>query len=219
MNKVLRTALLHPPVYLITDRFQTQGRPLPQVVDAALAGGVRVVQLREKDLPTRELLSLAQAMRGLTAKVPARLLINDRMDICLAVDADGVHLPSNSVPTRIARKVLGDAKLIGVSTHSLEEAKRAEGEGADFITLGPIYETPTKTQYGAPLGLDVLRTVRAHIKIPLFALGGIRRESVQDVRSAGADGVALISAILMAEDPREAAAALITELERCHDRH
>ena len=189
------------------------------MVDAALAGGVRVVQLREKDLPPRELLSLAQVLRGLTSKGSARLLINDRMDICLAVDADGVHLPSNSMPTRIARKILGDAKLIGVSTHSLEEAKRAEGEGADLITLGPIYETPTKTRYGAPLGLDVLRTVRAHIKIPLFALGGIRRERVQGVLRAGADGVTLISAILMAEDPRQAAADLITELERCGGRH
>lgn len=183
------------------------------MVHEALLGGVRLVQLREKDLPTRELLSLARVMRALTTKGQARLLINNRMDICLAVDADGVHLPSNSLPPGIARRILGDTKLIGVSTHSLEEAQRAQAEGADFITLGPIYETPSKTSYGAPLGINLLRIIRAHIKIPLLALGGIRREHVREVLSAGADGVALISAILMAEDPRQAAVDLITELE------
>ena len=173
-----------------------------------------MVQLREKDLSTPELLSLAQEIRRLTAQVPARLLINDRIDICLAVEADGVHLRSNSLPTRIARRILGDSKLMGVSTHSLEEAQRAQEEGADFITLGPIYETPSKVGYGPPLGLDILRAVRRRIKIPVLALGGIRKERIPEVLDAGADGIALISAILLAEDPRRSAIDLINELNR-----
>jgi thiamine-phosphate pyrophosphorylase len=181
-----------------------------------MAGGVRLVQLREKDLPTRELLSLAYAFRDLTFKFSARLLINDRIDICLAVQADGVHLRANSLPTRIARKILGDTKLIGVSAHSIQEARQAQEEGADFITLGPIYETPSKAGYGPPLGVDTLKTIRRQVKIPLLALGGIKKERVREVLEAGADGIALISAILMAEDPRQAAIQLIHELEQHH---
>ncbi len=189
------------------------------MVKDALKGGVRFVQLREKDLSTRELLSLAQDIRRLTAEVPARLLINDRIDICLAVKADGVHLRSDSLPTRIARRILGDSKLIGVSTHSLEEAQRAQEEGADFITLGPIYETPSKAGYGPPLGLDVLRTVHKRIKIPVLALGGIRKERIREVLDAGANGIALISAILTAENPRQSAIDLINELDRDRSDH
>lgn len=187
------------------------------MVEEALKGGVRFVQLREKDLSTRELLPLAQDLRRLTAKVSARLLINDRIDICLAVNADGVHLRSNSLPTHIARRILGDSKLIGVSTHSLEEAQQAQAEGADFITLGPIYETPSKADYGPPLGLEILKTVHRRIKIPILALGGIRQERIPEVLDAGANGIALISAIFTAENPRQSAIDLINELHR--DRH
>jgi thiamine-phosphate pyrophosphorylase len=210
----LGTTVLYPPLYLITDRHQTRDRSLFEVVKDALKGGVRFVQLREKDLSARELLSLAQDIRSLTAEVPARLLINDRIDICLAVRADGVHLRSDSLPTRIVRRVLGASKLIGVSTHSLEEAQRAQEEGADFITLGPIYETPSKAGYGPPLGLDVLRTVHKRIKIPVLALGGIQKERIGEVLDAGANGVAVISAILTAENPRQSAIDLINELDR-----
>jgi len=181
-----------------------------------MAGGLRFLQLREKDLPTRELLFLAYTIRDLTFKSSARLLINDRIDLCLAVQADGVHLRANSFPARIARKILGETKLIGVSTHSLQEAQQAQEEGADFITLGPIYETPSKTGYGPPLGLDTLKAVRRQIKIPILALGGIKKERVREVLEAGADGIALISAILMADDPRQAATHLIHELEQHH---
>jgi thiamine-phosphate pyrophosphorylase len=206
----------HPALYLITDRHQTRGRPLLELVQEAIAGGVRWIQLREKDLPTRELLPLAYTIRDLTFKSSARLLINDRIDICLAVQADGVHLRASSLPTRITRKILGDTKLIGVSTHSLEEAEQAQVEGADFITLGPIYETPSKANYGSPLGVDTLKAVRRQIKIPILALGGIKKERVHEVLEAGADGIALISAILMAEDPRQATIHLIHELEPHH---
>jgi thiamine-phosphate pyrophosphorylase len=215
----LRSTNLHPPLYLITDRHQTRGRSLSAAVEEALKGGVRFVQLREKDLTARELLSLAQDIRRLTAEARAHLLINDRIDLCLAVKADGVHLRSNSLPTRIARKILGDSKLIGVSAHSVEEAQRAQDEGADFIALGPIYATPSKAGYGPPLGLDVLRNVRWRIKIPVLALGGIQKERIPEVLGAGADGIALISAILAAENPRQAAIDLIDELHRVRTHH
>ncbi len=162
---------------------------------------------------------MAQDIRRLTAEVRAHLLINDRIDLCLAVRADGVHLRSNSLPTRIARRILGDSKLIGVSTHSLEEAQRAQEEGADFITLGPIYETPSKAGYGPPLGLDVLRTVHRWIKIPVLALGGIQKDRIREVLDAGANGIALISAILTAANPRKSASDLINELNRDRSDH
>jgi thiamine-phosphate pyrophosphorylase len=210
----LNRKIIYPPLYLITDRHQTRGRSLPDIVQEAIAGGVRFIQLREKDLPTRQLLSLADTLRAVTLKGSARLLINDRLDLCLAVRADGVHLRANSLPVRIARKILGETKLIGVSTHSLQEAKRAQQEGADFITLGPIYETSSKAEYGPPLGLDVLKSIREQIRIPILALGGITRERIHEVLEAGADGIALISAILMAQEPRQAAVHLLHELER-----
>ena len=187
------------------------------MVQEAIAGGVRFVQLREKDLPTRQLLSLAYTLREVTLKVSARLLINDRLDLCLAVQADGIHLRANSLPVRIVRKILGKTKWIGVSTHSLQEAQRAQQEGADFITLGPIYETSSKAEYGPPLGLDALKTIRKQIRIPILALGGIQRERIHEVLEAGADGIALISAILMAQEPRQTAIHLIHELEQ-HDK-
>ena len=184
------------------------------MIAAALAGGVKAVQLREKDLPLRDLLSLAQCMRELTSKNSALLLINDRTDICQAVDADGVHLRSDSFPTHVVRRILGDHKRIGVSVHSVQEAVIAENEGADFVTLGPLYETPSKIPYGRPLGLKILRAARERIRIPLFALGGIRAEHVAELFSAGADGMALISSILSSEDPKKAAQDLIRAVHR-----
>lgn len=204
--------IFHPPLYLITDRRQTGGRPLEDVVEAALAGGVRAIQLRERDLPTRNLLSLAQTLRALTRRYSACLLINHRIDICLACEADGIHLRSNSLPTRVVRKILGDQKIIGVSVHSLQEARQAQDEGASFVALGPVYPTASKQLYGRPIGLKTLRTVRAAIQLPLYALGGIRAAQIREVLAGGADGVALISAILSAENPRQSAEALLLEL-------
>ena len=143
-------------LYLITDRGQTAGRDLLAVVEEALSGGVRAVQLREKALPAREYFELARAMRALTARYGARLLINDRVDIALAVGADGVHLPEAGLPLSVARELLGPAKLIGVSCHSLDTALDAERQGADFITFGPVFFTPSKARYGEPVGVALL---------------------------------------------------------------
>lgn len=199
-------------LYLITDRHQTQGRGLSQVVEAALQGGVKAVQLREKDLTTRELYELAYEMRKLTNRYGARLLINDRVDIALAVDADGVHLGADSMPTYRVRKLLGENKLVGVSCHNQISAIIAQEKGADFLTFGPVYYTPSKAIYGAPVGLDPLEQAAESVQIPVFALGGVNGGNIQEVTARGASGIALISAIISADDPNGASRQLLALL-------
>jgi thiamine-phosphate pyrophosphorylase len=188
-------------LYLITDRkLFTAHYSLFTAVEEALKGGVKAVQLREKDLGIRELLQMAYTLRTLTERYRARLFINDRVDVAMAVGADGVHLGGDSMPAFAARKAAGEALLIGVSTHSCAEALHAQEEGADFVTFGPVFETPSKMKYGRPLGLDALREASGKITIPVFGIGGIKKETASDVLNAGASGIALISAILAAED-------------------
>ena len=169
-------------------------------IEDALRGGVRAIQLREKDLNTKDLLELAYKMRELTKKYHAKLFINDRVDIALAVDADGVHIGQKSIPAHAVRKIVQEKLLIGVSTHSLDEALEAERDGADFITLGPIYETPSKLKYGKPIGVNTLEIVKSHVSIPVFGIGGMKLDKVRELMETGADGIALISAILASED-------------------
>jgi thiamine-phosphate pyrophosphorylase len=193
-------------LYLITDRHQcAPGHTLFSAVEAALRGGVKAVQLREKDLTPIELLEYARHLRSMTQQYGAKLLINDRADIAVAVEADGVHLTEHSMDIASARKVLGREKLIGVSTHSLARAGAAQREGADFITFSPIYDTPSKAGYGSPQGLERLRDLCAEVDVPVFALGGITPERQAEVQRAGAKGIALISAIIGASDPAAAA--------------
>jgi thiamine-phosphate pyrophosphorylase len=199
-------------LYLITDRRASCGRDLALVVEEALKGGVTAVQLREKDLSSRELYEFAQEMREITLRYGARLFINDRLDVVLAVDADGVHLGNQSMPVDRTRKLLGEKKLIGVSCHNRLEALAARDFGADFITYGPVFHTPSKAAYGPPLGIESLREVTAQLGIPVFALGGIARRNTRQVISAGAHGIALISAVIAADNPREEARALLALL-------
>ena len=200
-------------LYLITDRKQTK-LPLPDAVRLALQGGVRAIQVREKDLPVRELLALARDLRSLTNEFKAKLFINDRVDVAVAVDADGVHLGHESMPVDAARKIVGRKMLIGASTHNLDEAKQAEAGGADFVTFGPIFSTPSKMSYGAPAGVEALQAVKKTIHIPVFGLGGIKQENVADVLVAGADGIAMISAIISADDVAQAAHDMVREIAR-----
>ena len=202
-------------LYLITDRRQAPpGLTLPGAVRAACEGGVRAVQLREKDLTAAELFPLALELRALTRHYGARLLINDRIDVALAVGADGVHLGGHSLPTAAARKILGPERLIGVSAHSLEDIAAASRDGADFVTFGPVYFTPSKAAYGKPAGLELLGAACDASPLPVFALGGIGPERVGAVLDAGASGVALISAILARPEPAAAARAFISLLEK-----
>jgi thiamine-phosphate pyrophosphorylase len=197
-------------LYLITDRRSLPpGRDLLATVRAALCGGVRAVQLREKDLSAAELFPLALALRQLTREFSAQLLINDRVDLALAVDADGVHLGHHSLPIAGARQLLGDRRLIGVSTHHPDEVKAAATAGADFVTFGPVYATPSKLSYGPPLGLSSLAAVCADASLPVFALGGVTVARLPELRTAGCTHIALIGAILQAVDPEKATRELL----------
>ena len=204
-------SLLNFRLYFVTDRKQTADRPLVDVVHAALDGGVRAVQLREKDLEGRELYELAEQLRALTLRYQARLLISDRIDIALATEADGVHLGQSSFPVVEARQLLGPDKLIGVSTHSRHEI--AASEGADFIIFGPVYYTPSKAAYGEPQGLHRLREAVQQSTVPVFAIGGIKAERVAEVLETGAHGIAVISAVSAASEPAQAARELLHGIE------
>lgn len=201
-----------PSLYLITDRKASGTRVLLSTVEASFNGGVRLVQLREKDLSAKELLALAIELKTLAARYKARLLINDRLDIALLAEADGVHLTSTSYSPKEARKLLGDKALIGVSTHGLEEALRAEKDGADFITFGPVFHTPSKAGMGGPLGIEKLKEAAQRLSIPVFGLGGIDESNVKDVAASGAS-IALISAIMASNDPEQAALNLLAAIE------
>jgi len=200
-------------LYLVTDRHATEGRPLLEVIQKALDAGVKAIQLRERDLPARELLSLAEQVRALTDRAGATLLINDRVDVCLMIGAEGVHLRADHLPIPVVRRLLGPERLIGVSCHSVEEVREAEKGGADFVVLGPLYKTPSKRSYGPPIGVETLRAAKAGCPIPIFAIGGIQSDRIPEVLKAGAIGVAVISGILTAADVGRAAEHMLEVLQ------
>jgi len=205
-------------LYLITDRHQTGNRPLLDVVRQALEGGVRAVQLREKDLPSANVYRLATDLRSLTREFDARLLINDRLDIALAAEADGVQIGISSLPVAETRRLLGPRRIIGYSAHDLAEARQAQTDGADFVTFSPVYATPSKAGYGAPCGVKKLAEAVAALEIPVIALGGISTRNITQVLSVKAGGIAAISAVLSAADPRTATASLLKKIEG-YDQH
>lgn len=200
-------------LYLITDRQQTRGRPLLEVIRAALHAGVRGIQLREKDLGTRLQLALARELSALAGPYRAAVLVNDRVDVCCAGGSAGVHLPALGFPVSVARRLLGPHRLIGVSTHSADEAARADAEGADLILLGPIFETPTKRAFGPPIGLGELERARGRCRAPVFGVGGITKERVRDVLKAGGRGVAVVASVMAAGDVERACHDLLGALD------
>jgi thiamine-phosphate pyrophosphorylase len=192
-------------LYLVTDRKFFSGQcSMYLALETALKAGTKFIQLREKRLPPRMLLDTAQWVSELAKEYGAKLFINDRVDIALAVGADGVHLGQKSMPAHAVRKISKNKLLIGVSTHGIEEALKAEKDGADFITLGPVFKTLSKLKYGDPIGIDAIRKVKSGVSIPVLAIGGIKQDKVKKVIKAGADGVAVISAILAANDIKAA---------------
>ena len=195
-------------LYLVTDRRATRGRELVGVVSECLGAGLRTVQVREKDLPRDDLLGLARQLRELTRRAGARLFINGDVGVAREVGADGVQRTHDR---RIAR---ADAAglAIGASVHGLVEALEAERDGADFLVFGPIYDTPSKRDYGPPQGLEPLAKVVAAVRLPVLAIGGITPARVREVRAAGAAGVAVISAILAADSPGEATSRFLEAL-------
>jgi thiamine-phosphate pyrophosphorylase len=189
---------------LVTDRSQTRGRDLAALVEECLEAGLPAVQVREKDLSAAELAALCRRLREPTRKHGALLIVNDRADVALAVGADAVQRTHASLSVAEIRAVAETRLRIGASVHSWQDAVTAEAEGADWVVFGPIYDTASKRQYGAPQGLSKLeRTVRA-VSIPVIAIGGITPDRVAEVRAAGAHGVGAISAILSADSPATA---------------
>ena len=198
-------------LYLITDR-AVSPRPPVEVVEECLGAGLRAVQLREKDLEVRALLALATPLRELTRHHRARLLINDRADVAMAVAADGVQRTHASLPVAALREITPPGFLIGASAHSTAEASDAVAQGADFVVFGPVYDTPSKRRYGAPQGLAALEAAAAATARPVVAVGGITPARVPEVLATGAAGVAVIGAIYAAPRPADATKAFLDVL-------
>ena len=194
---------------VVTDRRQTKGRSLIAILQGILTAGTPVIQLRERDLSAKDLLALAREVQTLITACDGQLVVNDRIDIALALDGVGVQLRSNSLPVAAARRMLGPHRLLGVSAHSMDEAMHAEAGGADYVVLGPLYETPSKLAFGPPLGLAKLEEVCRAVQVPIIGIGGVTVDRAGDVRRAGAFGVAVITAILGAEDVKAATRALV----------
>jgi thiamine-phosphate pyrophosphorylase len=194
MNPALRKARL----YCITTS-PKDGKSLLGTAESALKGGADILQLRDKDLSGRELLALAVQLRELCRKYGALFIVNDRLDVALAAKADGAHLGQEDLPVKEAKRLVPENFIIGCSTHSLEQAKKAEEDGADYIGCGPIFKTPTKPDAGS-VGMGLVRQYREHIKIPFVAIGGIDLSNVKDIVNAGAPCVAVVRALFGAED-------------------
>ena len=207
-----------PPLYVVTDRHQTGEDRLLRILGDIIPEQGMMVQIRERDLGSRELLRFVEAVHRLAHPFRVPCLINDRVDLVLATQAAGVHLRSDSMPTKEARKCLGAGYLIGKSVHSAEEALQSEKEGADFVVLGPVYETPSKRQYGPPLGVPVIREASRHCTIPVYAIGGMTPSRVENVMASGAAGVAVVSSIFQAASPREAVTTYSTQLRKWRPR-
>ena len=184
---------------LVTDRGMLGERSILDVVGAAIQGGVDMVQLREKNLETREWLDLAAALAKFCRKHRVFFLVNDRVDIAYGSGADGVHLGQDDFPVKLARKILGREKIIGKSTHSLEQARRSAKEDVDYIAVGPVFWTTTK-KIDRPVGPGLVAQVRKFVKKPILAIGGIKPENAAEIRVAGATGVAVVSALMTSAD-------------------
>jgi len=209
-------------LYLITDRALCAPRELVDTCAEVLsmasrefARGSVALQLREKDLTARDLYNVALRLRDVCTRTGTALLVNDRIDVALAAGADGVHLPARSFSVADARALLGPAKLIGVSTHSVADVAKAAAAGADFAVFGPVYDPISKSGYGAPRGLEELRAVVVSVSMPVYALGGITAARTRDVMRATSDGtagVAVIGSVFGAKAPADAAREILTAL-------
>lgn len=195
-------------VYLVTDRKVLKGRKLVEAIEESIKGGAGIVQLREKNISTREFLNIAKEVKGLTDRYDIPLIINDRLDIALAVNASGVHLGQEDIPCKKAREILGEDMIIGVSAHNLEEALKAEEDGADYIGCGAVFNTSTKKDT-TNIKIGDIKKIREHINIKMVAIGGISEKNINQLEGTGIDGVAVVSAILSKDDIKKATEELL----------
>jgi thiamine-phosphate pyrophosphorylase len=192
-------------ICLVTDRGLCGDRLLDDIVKQAIQGGVTCVQLREKDLATRAFVEEAARIKALLTPTNVPLIINDRVDVALAVGAEGVHLGQNDIPCELARHLLGPAAIIGLSVETWEDVERAQDQPVDYLGVSPVFDTPTKTNTRSAWGLEGLTRIKAYSRHPLIAIGGLNASNIADVVRAGAEGIAVISAICAAPDPCQAA--------------
>lgn len=194
-------------LYVIIDRKSCRGRDLAYVAEEAVTGGADIIQLRDKESSANEILKAGRAIRNLTRQKKVPFIVNDRVDIAVALDADGVHLGQDDLPIEVARSIIGKGKMIGLSTHSVSQALEAQKRGADYIAAGPIFLTPTKPDYQA-VGINLIKEIKGKIKIPFVVIGGIDESNIDEVLAAGAGRVAVVRAVCGAEDIRGAAERL-----------
>ncbi len=199
---------MDPTLYVVLDRAAAGTRSLADVLEAVIAGGGRMVQLREKAWESGRLLPLAERLRARCRESGVTFIVNDRVDLALALEADGVHLGQDDLPARMARPLLRPGMILGVSTHSVEQARAARDAGADYVAVGAMFATATKADFQL-VGPALIHALRAEIVVPLVGIGGITPENAGEVIRAGADGVAVISAVCGAPDPRAVVARFL----------
>lgn len=204
---------MDPSLYVILDAAVAGPRDLAELLDAVIRGGGRMVQLRDKSAPSGSLVALAERLRARCREAGVTFIVNDRVDLAVAVDADGVHLGQDDLPPRLARPLLRRGMILGVSTHSPEQARRAQADGADYVAVGAMFPTRTKPDFEL-VGPELVRAVRGEIRVPLIGIGGITVANAGDVIRAGADGVSVISAVCAAPDPAAASADFLDAIRR-----
>ncbi|HEU5329998.1 MAG TPA: thiamine phosphate synthase [Thermomicrobiales bacterium] len=197
-------------VYVVTDERLASGRPLTDIVRAALRGGANAIQLRAKEAPARAQLALGRELRALTQEAGALFIVNDRADLAVALDADGVHVGEDDLPPELARRIVGPRRIVGCSTSSVESALAAQQAGADYLGVGSIYPTTTKADAGDAVGTAMIAAIKARVDLPIVGIGGIHAGNAASVIAAGADGVAVVSAVIAAADPEAATRELQT---------
>ena len=195
-------------LYLVTDRDLALGRSVAEVAAAAVAGGATCVQVREKRAGTRAFLAEVRAALRALAGTGVPLIVNDRVDVALAAGADGVHVGQTDLPAADVRRLAGKGMIVGVSVESVDDALAAERDGADYVSVSPVYSTPTKTDTAPGLGPEGVAAVRAAVRCPVVAIGGLNRDTAGEIVRAGADGLAVVSALMSAPDPAAAAREL-----------
>lgn len=199
-------------LYLVTDRKCLKNKDLNSAIEEAILGGVTLVQLREKNSDSLELFNIAKEVKKITDKHNIPLIIDDRIDIAMAVDATGVHLGQEDIPCNVARKILGSDKIIGVSAHNIKEALKAQSDGADYLGCGSVFNTSTKNNVTS-LKIQELREIKEKVNIPVVAIGGINEKNVLELRGTGIDGIAIVSAILGKDNIKKAAEELKYTIE------
>ncbi|NLW43878.1 MAG: thiamine phosphate synthase [Syntrophomonadaceae bacterium] len=196
-------------LYLITDRYLIGSKDFYTSVRRALEGGVTLLQVREKDAASQEFFDIGLKLKEIAAEFNVPLIVNDRVDIALAIDADGVHVGSGDLPLEVVRRLLGPRKILGYSVSNPQEARYGERNGADYLGAGPVYSTGSKKDASNPIGVEALRTIKQSVNIPVVAIGGINASNLNEVKSTGVDGISVISAILSRDDTFAAARELV----------